>query len=268
MLAVNQGSAESPVLIDLAYAPPALSVDEVIGLVGKGITFDSGGLGIKDGTNMKDMKNDMAGAAAVLCTMSLLPNLKPHVRVRAVIAATDNLVDARSFRPGNILTMMSGLTVEVEHTDCEGRLTLADALHYVQEHGQATRVIDLATLTGNVEDALGDSITGIFGNDSSFTRTFLKAAKAAGEEMHELPLLEDYRENNWSAMADLTNDGSGPGAITAAWFLREFIQEGVSWVHADIGATAFRQEARGVDPEKATGVGVRTLIHLLRQYAR
>jgi leucyl aminopeptidase len=267
VLAVNQGSVDGAVLIDMTYTPGEKASDEVIALVGKGITFDSGGLGIKDGAGMQEMKNDMGGAAAVLCTMSLLPAIKPKITVRAVVAATDNLIDAKSCRPGNILTMMSGLTVEIGHTDAEGRLTLADALHYAQTKCGATKVIDLATLTGAVEDALGDYVTGIFGNDPSFTRKFLQAARLAGEEMHELPLPEEYRDDNYSAMADLTNDGVGPGAIAAAWFLREFIQDGVSWVHADIAATSYRQTARGVDPEKATGVGVRTLTRLLAEYA-
>ncbi len=267
VLAVNAGSLNSACFIDLTYTPVSGATDEVIGLVGKGITFDSGGLGIKDGDGMRDMKDDMGGAAAVLCTMALLPVLKPKISVRAVVAASENLVDARSMRPGDVLKTMSGLTVEVQHTDAEGRLTLADALHYVQEKGGATRVIDLATLTGAVEDALGDCITGVFGNDQSFTREFLSAARQAGEEMHEFPLLEDYRENNKSTMADLTNDGEGPGHIVAAWFLREFVKEGVSWIHADIAATSFRRHEQGVDPEGGTGVGVRTLVRFLQQYA-
>jgi leucyl aminopeptidase len=266
LLGVNRGSVNGPVLIDLTYTPPGGATEEVIGLVGKGITFDSGGLSIKDTESMRDMKNDMGGAAAVLCTMSVLPVLKPRVSVRAVVAATENLVDAKSVRPGDILKMMSGLTVEVQDTDAEGRLTLADALHYVQARGGATKVVDLATLTGSVEEALGNYVSGVFGNDPKFTREFLSCANRAGEEMWELPLPEQYRENNKSTMADLTNDGSGPGAIAAAWFLREFVQDGVSWVHADIAGTSYRTEAIGVDPEGATGVGVRTLLELLYQY--
>jgi len=267
VLAVNAGSEDEALFIDMTYTPPGGATEEVIGLVGKGITFDSGGLGIKDGEGMGDMKNDMGGAAAVLCTMALLPILKPKVSVRAVVAATDNLVDAKSMRPGNILKMMSGLTVEIRHTDAEGRLTLADALHYVQTRGKATKVIDLATLTGAVEDALGDLITGVFGNDPAFTRKFMQNALLAGEAMHDFPLPEEYRSENDSAMADLSNDGTGPGHIAAAWFLREFIQEHVSWVHCDIAATSFRVNARGVDPAGASGVGVRTLTRFLLNYA-
>ncbi|MBX9685870.1 MAG: leucyl aminopeptidase [Candidatus Obscuribacterales bacterium] len=266
VLAVNAGSVDDPVFIDMTYTPPS-GPTEVIGLVGKGITFDSGGLGIKDGEGMKDMKMDMAGAAAVLSVMSALPTLKPKVSVRAVVAATDNLVAARAFRPGMVVKTMSGLTVEIDHTDAEGRMTLCDALHYIQEKGGATKVIDLATLTGAVEDALGNVVTGVFGNDSKFTRNFLQCAAHAGEEMWEMPLTESYRENNKGRMADLTNDGSGPGHTAAAWFLCEFIKEGVSWCHLDIAATAFRNESIGVDPAGGTGVGVRSLLEFLAQYA-
>lgn len=266
LLAVNAGSADEPVFIDLTYTPPSGATETVIGLVGKGITFDSGGLGIKDGAGMKDMKMDMGGAAAVLSAVSALVELKPKVSVRAVVAATDNLVDAHAFRPGCVVKTMSGLTVEIDHTDAEGRMTLCDALHYIQEKGGATHVIDLATLTGAVEDALGSVVTGVFGNDAKFTRNFLQCAHYAGEDMWELPLPEQYRENNKGRMADLTNDGSGPGAIAAAWFLREFVREGVNWVHLDIAATAFRNEAIGVDPEGGTGVGVRSLLEFLAQY--
>jgi len=266
LLGVNRGSADGCMLIDLTYTPPCCATEEVIGLVGKGITFDSGGLSIKDTASMRDMKNDMGGAAAVLCTMQALTVLKPKVSVRAIVAATDNLVDAKSVRPGDILKMMSGLTVEVQDTDAEGRLTLADALHYVQEKGGAVKIIDLATLTGSVEEALGANVTGVFGNNPKFTSEFLKCARRAGEEMWELPLPEIYRENNKSTMADLTNDGSGPGAIAAAWFLREFIRDGVSWVHCDIAGTSYLTNACGVDPEGATGAGVRTLLEFLYQY--
>lgn len=266
LLAVNAGSHEDPVFIDLTYTPPGGATEEVIGLVGKGITFDSGGLGIKDGDSMKDMKMDMGGAAAVLSAMSAIASLKPKVSVRAVVAATDNAVDSTSFRPGCVVTTMSGLTVEIDHTDAEGRMTLCDALHYIQVKGGATKVIDLATLTGAVEDALGNALTGVFGNDQKFTREFLKAADYAGEQMWELPLPECYRDNNKGRMADLTNDGSGPGATAAAWFLCEFIQDHVSWIHLDIAATAFRNEAIGVDPEGASGVGVRSLLEFLAQY--
>ena len=164
---------------------------------------------------------------------------------------------------------MSGKTVEVGHTDAEGRLTLADALHYAQEQCEATMIVDLATLTGAVEEALGSYVTGVFGNQERFTRKVLKAARLAGETMHELPMPAIYREENKSPMADLTNDGSGPGAITAAWFLREFVNEGVEWIHADIGGTAFRTNANahGIEPAGGTGVGVRTLAQLLLSFA-
>jgi leucyl aminopeptidase len=264
LLAVNRASTENgPVLIDMSYEGPGAG-DEVIGLVGKGITFDSGGLAIKDADGMKDMKDDMGGAAAVLQAMSLLAVLKPAVKVRAVVAGTENLLDSLSYRPGSVIKTMSGKTVEIGDTDAEGRMTLCDAIHYVQTKG-ATKVIDLATLTGSVEEALGDAVTGVFGNDPAFTKEFLKSARLAGEDMWELPLPERYRDNNKSPMADLTNDGSGPGAIAAAWFLREFVQEGVSWIHCDIAGSSFRRSGDGTDPDGASGVGVRTLVRLLTE---
>lgn len=262
ILAVNKGSEDEAQLIDMTYTPAGGS-DRVIGIIGKGVTFDSGGLGIKDGEGMKDMKNDMGGAAAVLATMSTLPALKAKVAVRCIVAATDNLVDAKSFRPGSIVKTMSGLTVQIDHTDAEGRMTLCDALTYLQTQG-VTEIIDLATLTGAVEDSLGNYVTGVFGNNSKYTSKFLAAAARAGEEMWELPMPARYREKNHCAMADLTNDGTGPGAIAAAWFLREFVNEGVSWVHLDIAGTSFRNEEIGVDPEGATGVGVRTLVEFIQ----
>lgn len=266
LLAVDAGSKNAPAFIDMRYDPPGGPTHTVVGLVGKGITFDSGGLGIKDGDNMRDMKDDMGGAAAVLAVMSLLPVIKPKVSVRAVVAACENLVDANSMRPGDVLTTMSGLTVEVAHTDAEGRLTLADALHYVQHVAKATEIVDLATLTGSVEEALGGLISGVFTNNKRLISRFLKSATAAGEAMHELPMSPEYRDGNKSEMADLTNDGSGPGATVAAWFLCEFVQQGVPWVHVDIAGTSFRRFAHGVDPQGGTGVGVRTLARLLMSY--
>jgi leucyl aminopeptidase len=265
ILAVNAGSIDAAQLIVLTYKGGG---DDAIDLVGKGITFDTGGLGIKDAEGMADMHSDMGGAAAVLCTMSLLPVLKPKVTVRAYVAATDNLIGSKAMRPSNILKMMSGLTVEIRHPDAEGRLTLADVLHYAQAKRGARKIIDLATLTGAVQDALGDLVTGVFGNDPAFTRKFLQSAKRAGEDMHECPMPEEYRRENESKKADLSNDGTGPGHIAAAWFLREFIGEGVSWIHCDIAATSFRANGRGVDPDGASGVGVRTLARLLHEYVK
>lgn len=266
ILAVDAGSKNAPAFIDMRYDPPGGPTETVVGLVGKGITFDSGGLGIKDGDNMKDMKDDMGGAAAVIAVMSLLPLIKPGVSVRAVVAACENLVDSKSMRPGDVLTTMSGLTVEVGHTDAEGRLTLADALHYVQHVSKATEIVDLATLTGSVDEALGGLVSGVFANNKRLVSRFLKSATLAGEPMHELPLPAEYRDGNKSQMADLTNDGEGPGAIIAAWFLCEFVEKGVPWVHVDIASTSFRRYAHGVDPQGGTGVGVRTLARLLMSY--
>lgn len=265
LLAVNRGSAEPPTFIELSYDPASGATEEVVGLVGKGVTYDTGGLNIKDYTSMRDMKMDMGGAAAVIAAMSLMPVIKPRYSIRAVIAATDNAVSNKSMQQGDVIKSMSGLTIEVGHTDAEGRLTLADALHYMQEKCGAKRIIDLATLTGDIETAVGVYTTGIFGNDERFTRLYKRAAETAGEPVHELPLDEAYRDENKGQFADLTNDGSGPGHIIAAWFLREFIKDGVSWIHADIAGTAFRTPATayGIEAQGGTGVGVRTLAHML-----
>ncbi len=268
LLAVNRGSENPPAFIAMSYDPEIGLTQQVIGLVGKGITFDTGGLNAKDYDGMLDMKNDMGGAAAVLQVMSILSVLKPQISVRAVIAASENMIDAKSMRQGDILKTMAGLTVEIGHTDAEGRLTLVDALHYIQTVSGANQVIDVATLTGDVETALGDKISGVMGNSERFTREVLKCSKEAGEPMHELPLFEEYRDCNKCVMADLNNSGTGPGAITAGWFLREFIKDGTVWVHIDIAGTSFRRHDHGVDSTGATGVAVRTLGQLLRQYSK
>jgi leucyl aminopeptidase len=262
-LAVARASEFPPVVIEMTYTPPRAKADTpVVGFIGKGITLDTGGLSIKDAANMARMKNDMAGAAAVLSVMEILPQLKPNCIVKAVVVAAENLTGEKSYRPGEIVTSMSGQTIEINDCDAEGRLTLIDAIHYLQTNCGVTRFVDLATLTGAVEDALGDSVSGVFGNDPKFTRKFLAAASEAGEQMYECPLVEDYRKGNHAEMADLTNDGSGPGHIIAALFLSEFVLEGSSWVHVDIAGTAFREYEWGVDPQGGTGVGVRTLARL------
>lgn len=267
LLAVNQGSKKSPSFIELSYDPVDGGTQECIALVGKGITFDTGGLNAKDYESMADMKMDMAGSAAVIAAMSLMDVIKPRMSVRALVAATDNDISDLAMKQGDIIKMMSGLTVEVGHTDAEGRLTLADAIHYAQEHCEATMIIDLATLTGAIEEALGAYVTGIFGNNERFTRKVLNASKRAGEAMHEMPLPEIYRDENKGKMADLTNDGGGPGAIAAAWFLREFVNDKVDWVHCDIAATAFRTDANahGIECIGGTGIGVRTIAQLLSE---
>jgi leucyl aminopeptidase len=259
-LAVSNAAKYPPQVIELTYTPANVTEQtETIGFIGKGITLDTGGLSIKDAAGMRHMKNDMAGAAAVLAVMGILPALKPNCIVKGLVVACENLTGEDSYRPGEIITTMSGLTVEIGDCDAEGRMTLCDALHYMQTVAGVTKIIDLATLTGAVEDALGDSISGVFGNHPQFTRRFMQAANEAGELVHEMPLAEDYRKGNRTEMADLTNDGEGPGHIIAALFLSEFLQEGTQWVHVDIAGTAFRTYSWGVDPAGATGVGVRTL---------
>ncbi|MBZ0186683.1 MAG: leucyl aminopeptidase, partial [Candidatus Obscuribacterales bacterium] len=268
LLAVNRGSKNPPTFITLSYDPASGPTEEILALVGKGVTFDTGGLNAKDYESMKNMKMDMAGGAAVIAAMSLMSVLKPCVSVRAVVAATDNLISRDAMLQDEVIKSMSGLTVEVGHTDCEGRLTLMDAIHYAQTKLGATKVVDLATLTGAIEEALGVYVTGVFGNDDRFSRKFIEAADRAGEDMYLLPMPDVYRDGNKTSMADLTNDGAGPGAIIAAWFLREFVKEGVSWIHCDIAGTAFHTEATafGIEAVGGTGAGVRALAQLLRSY--
>jgi leucyl aminopeptidase len=268
ILAVTSGAEFEPAFIVLSYDPEIGVTQQVLGLVGKGLTFDTGGLNVKDDDGQRDMKMDMAGAAAVLQAMSLIPVLKPQISVRAVVASCENMIDAKSMRQGGIIKSMSGQTIEIDHTDAEGRLTLADAMHYIQTVAGANQLVDVATLTGDVESALGDLVTGAFGNNERFTRNFLRCAKDAGEAMHECPMPDEYRINNKGRMADLTNSGDGPGHITAAWFLREFVLENNPWIHLDIAATGFRRREVGADPEGGTGVATRSLAQLLRQYSK
>jgi leucyl aminopeptidase len=268
VLAVNSGSQYEPAFIVLSYDPEIGVTQQVLGLVGKGITFDTGGLNAKDYDGMRDMKMDMAGAAAVLQAMSLIPVLKPQISVRAVVASCENMIDAKAMRQGGIIKSMSGLTIEIDHTDAEGRLTLADAMHYIQTVAGANQIVDVATLTGDVESALGDLITGAFGNNDRFTRNFLLCAKDAGEAMHECPMPDELRINNKGRMGDLNNSADGPGHIVAAWFLREFVLEGTTWIHLDIAGTAFRRHEHGADAEGGTGVATRSLAQLLRQYSK
>jgi len=260
---VAQGSEEAPKFIHLAYTPPGRARRRVA-IIGKGITFDSGGLDLKTADGMLRMKDDMAGAAAVLGLFHALPRLEPAIEVHGLIAATENMPSGTAQRPGDVVRAMNGLTVEIGNTDAEGRLTLADALSYAVKHVEPDEMIDMATLTGAVVIALGQGVSGVMASDDGLAGRVLAAADAAGERMWRLPLHEEYKEGLKSDVADLNNVSSqrGAGAIVAALFMREFT-DGVPWAHLDIAGTAFAERELPLGPKGGTGVAVRTLLGYL-----
>ncbi len=261
LLGVASGSAEPPRLVVIRYEPAGAPVSPVLGLVGKGITFDTGGISIKPAADMDRMKDDMAGGAAVACAMSAMAQLKPPVRVIGVIPIAENMPGGRAIRPGDVLKSASGKTVEVINTDAEGRLILGDALWYAQQLG-ATHLVDIATLTGAISIALGRITTGLFGTPPAFVEHVRAIAERAGDRCWPMPLFEEYKDQLRSEIADMLNTGGRMGgAITASLFLREFTG-GLPWIHMDIAGTAWTEEAKPFMPKGATGVGVRTLIEL------
>jgi leucyl aminopeptidase len=266
-LAVAAGSQQPPKFIHLSYTPAGRKRRRVA-VVGKGITFDSGGLDLKTADGMLRMKNDMSGAAAVLAIMRALPALKAPVEVHGLIAAAENMPSGSALRPGDVLRAMNGTTIEVGNTDAEGRLTLADALCYAGERVKPDEIVDLATLTGACVVALGPLCSGLMANDQGLADRLLTAAEAAGERVWQLPLLDEYRENLKSDVADLNNVGPrGGGAITAALFLKEFAGDR-PWAHLDIAGPAFSDKDVPLGPKGATGVAVRTMLTYLTSEAR
>jgi len=265
-LGVAQGSDEPAKLIVVRYLPPDAPEAPVIGLIGKGITFDTGGISIKPSENMHEMKTDMAGGATMLGVMQALAQLKPRVRVVAVIPATENMPSGKASKPGDVVTSMSGKTIEILNTDAEGRLVLADALAYAKQLG-CTVLIDAATLTSAIAIALGNITTGVFGWNQEWVNRVLASAAAAGEKMWQMPLDEDYRELYKSTIADLANTGGRyGGAITAAMFVGEFAGD-TPWVHLDIAGTRWSNEEKPYLAKGPTGAAVRTLVHLLTNLA-
>jgi leucyl aminopeptidase len=260
LLSVAQGSQQAPKFIVLQYRGRASSELD-IALVGKGITFDSGGISIKPSEGMGDMKGDMAGGAAVIGAISAVARLKPRINVAAIIPATENLPSGTSYKPGDIITIMNGTTVEIISTDAEGRLILADAISYALKM-KAKRIVDVATLTGACQVALGDVCTGAFGNSQDFMDRLIKAGQTTGECMWQMPMNEEYKELNKSDIADIKNSGGRwGGAITAAQFLAEFVGE-TPWAHIDIAGTSDTDKEKGYLVKGATGIGVRTLVNL------
>ncbi len=258
-LGVNRGSTEPPRFIHLTYHPKGRARRR-IALVGKGITFDSGGLDLKTAEGMAWMKGDMSGAAAVLGVMKVLRRLTPRVEVHGLIAATDNMPSGSATKPGDILRAMNGKTIEVNNTDAEGRLTLADAIAYVNKEVKADEIVDIATLTGACSIALGSLCAGVMTNNPALQARVLKAAEHAGERMWPLPLIEEYREGLRSEVADMKNTGPRPGgAITAGLFIKEFAGD-TPWVHLDIAGVAFTDKDLPYAPKGGVGFGARTLL--------
>jgi leucyl aminopeptidase len=261
LLGVSQGSVEPPRLVVLRHEPAGAPDTPVLGLVGKGITFDTGGISIKPAEAMERMKDDMTGGASVAAAMVALAALGSPHRVLAVIPMSENMPGGKAFRPGDVLTGASGKTVEIINTDAEGRLVLGDALWYAQTLG-ATHLVDVATLTGACTVALGKSVSGLFGSSTSWVDTVRAAATRAGDRVWPLPIDGDYRELLRSEIADMLNSaGRAAGAISAACFLREFVDDR-PWAHLDIAGTAWQDDRKPYLPKGPTGVAVRTLIEL------
>ena len=268
LLSVSQGGPEPPRMIVVTYTPANPKPGApVIGLVGKAVTFDTGGISIKPADGMEKMKYDMAGGATMLGVMRALAALKPNVKVICVVPATENMPGGSAQKPGDIQTAMSGKTIEVLNTDAEGRLILADGVHYAKQLG-ATHLVDAATLTGAIVVALASINVGVFsGADQSWTDKLLASAKAVGEKMWQLPMDDEYREFIKGTVADIQNIGSGKGggSITGAWFIREFAGD-TPWVHLDIAGTAWNDDAKAWLAKGPTGVALRTLVHLAMSY--
>jgi leucyl aminopeptidase len=262
LLAVNRGSTEEPRFIHMTYKPRAPRAPRVV-FVGKGLTFDSGGLCLKSPDNMLDMKCDMAGAATTIAVVAAAAELELPIEVHAVVASTDNMSGGDAYRPGDVFASRDGKTVEIINTDAEGRLILADALAYAREL-DPDYLIDHATLTGACMVALGAYRAGMFGNDDELKSAYQAAAEQSGEAYWPMPLDEDLREQLKSPIADLKHTGSRYGSsITAALFLREFVGK-ARWLHLDIAGPAFLPDARGIHPKGGTGFGVLTAIEFLK----
>jgi leucyl aminopeptidase len=260
LLAVAQGSAEPPKFIILRYRS-GKSSDKGMALVGKGITFDSGGISIKPAQGMDSMKGDMAGAAAVIGAMQAIASLKPTVNVTAFVSTTENMPSGTAYRPGDILRIMNGKTIEIVNTDAEGRLVLADALSYASKEGLSP-IIDVATLTGAIVVALGNTMSGMFCNDPQLSEAIITAGEAAGEKFWPMPLDEEYGELIKSEIADiLQTGGRGASSITAAKILEHFVGD-ARWAHLDIAGTFLTDSKKPYQEKGATGFAVRTLTEL------
>ncbi|MBZ5646263.1 MAG: leucyl aminopeptidase [Acidobacteriia bacterium] len=264
---VAQGSDEPPALIVLRYDPPGALPQPVLGLVGKGVTFDSGGISIKPSDGMEKMKYDMGGGAAMLGAMRAIALLKPKVKVISIVCATENMPSGKAQKPGDVQIAMSGKSIEIINTDAEGRLVLADGLHYARQLG-CTHLIDAATLTGACVVALGYVNAGVFANDEAAYQRFLRALERSGEKMWRLPLDDEYKELIRSGIADIKNTGGRwGGAISAAMFLKEFVED-TPWIHLDIAGTAWMEESKAWIAQGPSGIAVRSIVEWVRDFDR
>lgn len=262
LLAVNRGSVTEPALIVLSYNGNAKSKDHTL-LVGKGVTYDTGGLNLKPYTSMETMKADMAGSACVLSVLQVVAALQLKVNVTAVVGATENSISENSFKPGDVYKSYKGLTVEVNNPDAEGRLVLADAISYGVKNLHPTRIIDVATLTGGVDVALGNEASGLFSNDDKLSDLLVQSGNRTYERLWRFPLYDEYKEALTSDIADMKNSaGRSASSIVGAMFIQEFV-DNISWAHLDIASTAFLQSKKRYNPKYATGVGVRLLVDFL-----
>jgi leucyl aminopeptidase len=270
-LSVARGSDQPPKMMVLKYMPEGKAAvedgEDYLALVGKGITFDTGGISIKPSENMELMKYDMTGGATVIGVMRAVAQLKPPIPVLGVVPATENMPSGKATKPGDVVRAMTGKTIEVINTDAEGRLILADAVAYAKKLG-ATRVIDMATLTGAVSIALGDVNTGLLGTDQELIDEIIESGREVGEKFWQLPLDKEYTKQIKSDIADIKNvGGRKAGTITAAAFIKEFA-DGVSWAHLDIAGTAWGDDAKPFRAKGPTGVAVRTLLNLIERASR
>ena len=267
LLAVNKGSDKDPVFIILHYHGDTSSKDHSV-IVGKGITYDTGGLSLKPPTAMDTMKSDMSGGAAILGIMHTIASLNLKINVTGLVPATENAIGPKSYKPGDVYVGMSNKSVEVKNTDAEGRLILADALSYAVKKIKPNRIIDIASLTGACVVALGEEIAGLFSNSEKLAKQLEEAAKTTGDHLWRLPLYKKYKEHLKSDIADLKNIGNAreAGTVTAALFLQEFVDK-IDWAHLDIAGPAFLSKPKGLHPTHATGAGVRLLVNFFEKLA-
>jgi leucyl aminopeptidase len=263
---VAQGSDEPPALIVMTYEPTGAPAKPVLGLVGKGITFDTGGISIKPADGMEKMKYDMAGGATMIGAMRAIALLKPKVKVIGIVCATENMPSGKAQKPGDVQIAMSGKSIEIINTDAEGRLVLADGLYYARQLG-CTHLVDAATLTGAVVVALGYANAGIFANDEDMYSRFHAANTKAGEKMWRLPLDDEYKEQIRSSIADIMNTGGRwGGAVTAAMFLKEFAED-TPWIHLDIAGTAWMEDQKPWIAKGPSGIALRSLVEFVKGFA-
>ncbi len=270
-LGVAQGSEQPPAMIVMRYWGAGKEQPGGLGLIGKGITFDSGGISLKPADNMEHMKGDMSGGAATIAAMQAIAQLKPQTNVTGIVAATENLPSGKAYKPGDILRAMNGKTIEVVNTDAEGRLVLADAVAYATQELHLDTVVDAATLTGAIVVALGHYRTGLFSNDEALAKKLTELGERTGERMWQLPMDKEYRDQLKSNWADIKNTGGrAGGSITGAWFIRSFVENGAKWAHLDIAGTAHLGDGkeRGYINKWGTGVPTRTFIELALERAK